>query len=354
MHTIRALSILAAIAASVSAQAATGPAPADLTVLNFALTLEHLESTYYQQGLAKFGTAAFASMGIPAAAANQFNVIAADEAIHVNALIATINANGRTGLPRTGVQAYDGGLHLIQANDVKNAAAAIATIEGRHSSFLNILTGLGPAPGPFETALGIRPVISIAAGLIKSCPYALPAIPFPALTTAGFGVTPQSAVQVMTFVPLNMAANLNTQGLQCNWAFGIQQARTPIVAAQMTGGGGVVPACQVPAAIQQAQFGQVVLFVVDQNRDVTLDDDKNVVAGPATVHIVNVNSNNMGMMGLARRGIVNRSARQVIVIKDGDASVNVNMNGPNTLVQSNASIVSVGIIAVIAFWSLLL
>ncbi|KAI8830502.1 ferritin-like domain-containing protein [Chytriomyces cf. hyalinus JEL632] len=297
-----------------AAAAAGGPAPAkiDLTVLNFALTLEHLEATYYQQGLRKFGLESFKSIGLPGFVLEQFNTIAADEAIHVTflqkAIAATFgvdlavpkctyNFEGALAniesfitfaaiLEKTGVQAYDGGIKLIVNNDIKTAAATIATVEGRHSSFLNLLTGAGPAPGPFDTPLGIRPVISIAAGLIKSCPYTLPATPFPALTTVtGRGLTSGTPVSTGSVIPLMFKGGMGmtaatASGMSCNWVFGVEpQVRTRI---QMSRDG---PECQVPAQITRAAFTQAVVFVVNQQRDVTLDDDKNVVAGPATIFV---------------------------------------------------------------------
>ncbi|KAJ3231603.1 hypothetical protein HDU78_007605 [Chytriomyces hyalinus] len=290
------------------------PAQIDLTVLNFALTLEHLEATYYQLGLAKFGPEQFSSIGLPGFVLEQFNTIAADEAIHVtflqNAIAATFGVNMAVPkctynfdgalaniqsfitfasiLEKTGVQAYDGGVKLIVNNDIKTAAATIATVEGRHSSFLNLLTGAGPAPGPFDTPLGIRPVISIAAGLIKECPYKLPASPFPALsTTNGRGLTSGTPVTGDATIPLMFTGSMEmtrgaAEGMSCNWVFGVEpQVRTPI---EMGAEG---PSCRVPTQIEKAAFTQAIVFVVNQQRDVTLDDDKNVVAGPATIFVGN-------------------------------------------------------------------
>ncbi|KAJ3262128.1 hypothetical protein HDU77_000486 [Chytriomyces hyalinus] len=290
------------------------PAQIDLTVLNFALTLEHLEATYYQLGLAKFGPEQFSSIGLPGFVLEQFNTIAADEAIHVtflqNAIAATFGVNMAVPkctynfdgalaniqsfitfasiLEKTGVQAYDGGLKLIVNNDIKTAAATIATVEGRHSSFLNLLTGAGPAPGPFDTPLGIRPIISIAAGLIKECPYKLPATPFPALSTVnGRGLTSGTPVTGDATIPLMFTGSMEmtraaAEGMSCNWVFGVEpQVRTPI---EMGPEG---PSCKVPTQIEKAAFTQAIMFVVNQQRDVTLDDDKNVVAGPATIFVGN-------------------------------------------------------------------
>ncbi|KAI9346107.1 ferritin-like domain-containing protein [Obelidium mucronatum] len=333
------------------AEGGAGGAQIDLTVLNFALTLEHLESTFYQEGLARFGVADFENIGIPASVANEFLTVAAEEAIHVTTLQSVIGAKFGMNLavPKcvynfdaalanvqsfvtfaallevTGVQAYAGGLHLVESNDIKNAAASIATVEGRHSAFLNLLTGSGAAPGPFDTAMGLRPIVSIAAGLIRSCPFPLPAQPFPGLTTGGFGSSPQTAVSANSFIPLEIASTVNTEGLLCNWAFGVQQLRTPIVPATDSAGR-VVPSCQVPIAIPQALFTQTMLFVVDQNRDVSLDDDKNVVAGPTTVHVFPPSRGIVGeqqILGGAEGGFLGGN---IVLIKDAQTDANLKIS----------------------------
>ncbi|KAI8611326.1 ferritin-like domain-containing protein [Chytriomyces sp. MP71] len=400
---------------AMAATAAGAPAQIDLTVLNFALTLEHLEDTFYKQGLAKFGPSAFDGIGLPGSFIfSQLATVAQDEAIHVNFLQTAIQKtfgmnmavpactyNFDTALAnvqnfitfasileRTGVQAYDGGVHLIVNNDIKTAAASIATVEGRHSSFLNLLTGSGPAPGPFETALGIRPVISIAAGLIKQCPFPLPAMPFPALTTvSGVGSTAQQAVQVGTTIPLlfnagagaamgmgNMgmmgapsmagsqgapgpeaamggAAGMERRqaaGLQCNWVYGVTQTRTPL---QIGNGGG---SCMVPQGIAQAQFAQAVLFLVNQNRDVTLDDDKNVVAGPATIFIApGIGAGNMGMTlntnlnGNVGTTVTGAGSPGVIVIKDAAIIAASTQNGSVPVAADGVQSGSVSVVVVI-------
>ncbi|KAJ3197852.1 hypothetical protein HDU82_001351, partial [Entophlyctis luteolus] len=308
---VASTSTVAAPTMSVMPAATAATTSPDLTVLNFALTLENLEATFYQQGLAKFTAADFANLGLPPAVYTTFVSIAEDEATHVLALQTTIQglfglnmavpaciynfnaalANAQAFittaavLERTGVQAYDGAIHLVQQNAVKNAAAAIASVEARHSSFLNLLTGSSPAPGPFETPLGVRPIVTIAAGLITSCSFALPAMPFPTLAT-NLGNAPTTPVAVGTAVTLTItptAAQATAAGsaaaattaiantaLFCGWAYGIAQSRTPI-----TNANGVLT-CPVPAAIQMSRFTQAVLFAVNADTDVTLDNDQNV------------------------------------------------------------------------------
>ncbi|KAJ3204888.1 hypothetical protein HDU67_009240 [Dinochytrium kinnereticum] len=309
----------------------------DLDVLNFALTLEHLEAKFYEIGLTKFDDNAFRAAGLRPFVRKEFVSINNNEATHVDFLTDTINkvfgvnlavpecvynfdvalANVQNFvtfaaiLERTGVSAYDGANHLLTNGDFLTAAASIATIEGRHSAFLNLITRQNPAFGPFDTPLGIQPIVSIAAPLIKSCPFKLPADPFQPLQVVAFNdevrlngnivvlfqvgqqVAPYQAQEINTKVVIGERTvnpdqvGLNQyQNLFCNWVAGLQQFRTTIVAVSAVDRAGrqiMVPSCRVPNEIQD--FTQVVLFTVNANKDVSLDRPDNVVAGPATLNV---------------------------------------------------------------------
>jgi rubrerythrin len=58
----------------------------DVTVLNYALTLEHLEHNFYKEALQRFDQKAFLDAGLPAFARGRFEQIAAHEATHVQFL----------------------------------------------------------------------------------------------------------------------------------------------------------------------------------------------------------------------------------------------------------------------------
>ncbi|KAJ3099267.1 hypothetical protein HDU96_010764 [Phlyctochytrium bullatum] len=312
----------------------------DLDVLNFALTLEFLEAEFYRIGLTKFSSDDFRRAGFPRFIREQFQEISNHESVHVTFLtdvVETVFGRGKAVkkceynfdvalanvqnfvtfaaiLERTGVSAYTGANKLLTNPDFLTAGASIATIEGRHSSFLNLLTGQLPAVGSFDTPLGIQPIVSIAAPLIKSCPFTLPPSPFPPLEVFAYRnrVRPNEAV-MLSFavngrVPATRARDVNInvgiggmndisragagldafRGLFCAWVFGLSQVRTPVLAteAALVNGQRVnVPACLVPNEIAQQQFTQVVLFAVNADVNVALENPRNVVAGPATVNL---------------------------------------------------------------------
>ncbi|KAJ3112949.1 hypothetical protein HDU96_003975 [Phlyctochytrium bullatum] len=310
----------------------------DLDVLNFALTLEHLESEFYKQGLTRFSAQDFANARFPAFVREEFIQISNHESVHVTFLtdvintmfganravprcdfnfdVALANVNNFVTfaaiLERTGVSAYAGANRLLTDANVLTAGAAIATTEGRHSSFLNLVTQTLPAVGSFDTPLGIQPVISIAAPLIRSCSFRLPAAPLPTVQVFAFNnVVRVNEVVLLSFAvgnnappvsPQDVNANIafgnrmaprdaglaNYQGLMCAFVFGLSQARSPVVAVEATRVDGrrvMVPGCLVPNEIGRQQFTQVVMFAVNSDQDVGLDQNRNVVAGPATLNI---------------------------------------------------------------------
>lgn len=59
---------------------------ADTDILQYALTLEHLESTFYQQALGKFDDKDFTDAGLPDVARKRFVQISEHEKTHVTFL----------------------------------------------------------------------------------------------------------------------------------------------------------------------------------------------------------------------------------------------------------------------------
>lgn len=154
----------------------------DVDVLNFALTLEYLESTFYNVK-AK-------SVGLSGEAKSLATLIGGHEATHVAALTGTIKKLGGTPvakpkfafpvtnektflalayvLENTGVGAYNGAAPSLQSKDVLTAAGGIVQVEARHASAIALLIGKSPTPNQgFDKALTKAEVLSAAGPLIK-------------------------------------------------------------------------------------------------------------------------------------------------------------------------------------------
>jgi hypothetical protein len=171
----------------------------DVTLLNYALSLENLEAAFYSQGLLQLSSTDFANSTF---IQNFGSVIGGDvyaylclirdhEAQHVRALQSLITGLGGTPvkpctynfgyktaddfvnlaalLENTGVMAYDGALYQIQSLSIKTTAATIATVEARHASYLNLLTGTSPSAASFDTGATSATTLAAVAKYITAC-----------------------------------------------------------------------------------------------------------------------------------------------------------------------------------------
>lgn len=183
-----------AIGGAVAAAVASSPALArvvaaaqefedDIDILNYALTLEHLEYAFYRDGLEQFSAGDFDD-GVY----DNLLLVRDHEGAHVDALVATITDLGgepveeaeydfgyedaagflavAAALENTGVSAYDGAGADIENVDLLNAAGQIVAVEARHASYLNLVNGEDPFPDAFETPLSRDEVLEIAGPFI--------------------------------------------------------------------------------------------------------------------------------------------------------------------------------------------
>lgn len=134
----------------------------DLEILNYALTLEHLESAAYK--------AILASGLLSGTALDYFRSFGAHEADHVQAVTATIQKLGGTPVQaqakynfpsftsqsevltyfqtveELGAAAYLGQAPRLQNPDVLTAAVSIHNVEAQHAAVLADLIGISPSP----------------------------------------------------------------------------------------------------------------------------------------------------------------------------------------------------------------
>lgn len=156
----------------------------DIDILNYALTLEHLESRAYKD---------VNSIGMLTGKAQEYFVTFGDqEAAHVVALTGTITKLGGTPvraqaeyniptfnneqevldyfqmLEELGAAAYLGAAPLIQDSELLTAAVSIHNVEGQHAAVLSDLVGKPVAPAFAESktmdevVATIQPILSTA------------------------------------------------------------------------------------------------------------------------------------------------------------------------------------------------
>jgi rubrerythrin len=153
----------------------------DVEILNFALTLEYLETDFYKQAGKLSLSGDYKSL------AKDFGE---NEQAHVDALIATIEKLGgkpvksptfafgmksqkdfeklAITLEDTGVSAYNGAAPMIKSKEVLAAAGSIVQVEARHAAAVRFLGGMNPTTGPFDEPLSTGQVLKAVKPLIKA------------------------------------------------------------------------------------------------------------------------------------------------------------------------------------------
>ncbi|MGI8428302.1 MAG: ferritin-like domain-containing protein [Solirubrobacteraceae bacterium] len=154
----------------------------DLAILNYALTLEYLETDFYKHK-AK-------TVGLSGEAKSAAAMFAHDEQQHVDALVMAIKGAGGKpvkkptfnfpvtdqasflklayALENTGVSAYNGAGPMLQNKALLAAAGSIVQVEARHAAVIALLTMQKITPdGGFDKPKSMSQVLAIAKPLIK-------------------------------------------------------------------------------------------------------------------------------------------------------------------------------------------
>jgi hypothetical protein len=170
----------------------------DIDVLNYALSLEHLENTFYREALETFDENHF----MEAEALQSFSeanrqavfgyvqTVAEHEAAHVDVLTQAVEllsgepaqeasydfgvetvddflALGQV-LENTGVAAYAGAGPYIESPDLQGAALSIHSVEARHAAILNWVNGESPFPNAFDPPSSQQEVLDAVSQFIVS------------------------------------------------------------------------------------------------------------------------------------------------------------------------------------------
>jgi hypothetical protein len=160
-------------------------------VLNYALTLEHLEHAFYRDGLEEFTAEDFTAAGYSANVYDYFGMIRDHEREHVDTITKVISDLGGEPvaeaeydfgysdlagfvgvaqvLENTGVSAYQGAAQfLIDQDELLTAALTIHGVEARHAAYLNGLQGESPFPEAVNPTLTPDEVLAAAGPFIVS------------------------------------------------------------------------------------------------------------------------------------------------------------------------------------------
>ena len=160
-------------------------------VLNYALTLEHLEYAFYRDGLEEFSAEDFSAAGYADNVYAWFGIIRDHEMAHVETITQVITDLGGEPvaeaaydfgytdlagfigvaqvLENTGVSAYQGAAQfLIDEDELLTAALTIHGVEARHAAYLNGLQGESPFPEAVNPTLTPDEVLAAAGPFIVS------------------------------------------------------------------------------------------------------------------------------------------------------------------------------------------
>jgi rubrerythrin len=169
----------------------------DVAILNYALTLEYLEASFYRQGLENINEedlcnckALSEDSHLRERAYGELTTIQQHEEQHVETLVSTIESLGGTPveepefdfglaveypmaflatavqLEDIGVSAYAGAAPSIESEDLLPPALGIHSVEARHAAFLRTLNGQTSFPDVIDAARSRSEVLELAGAFI--------------------------------------------------------------------------------------------------------------------------------------------------------------------------------------------
>lgn len=269
----------------------------DGVILNYALTLEHLENRFYLDGLANFTAKDFEAAGFDSTFYNNIKRVSSDETAHVGFLTKALTAAGvppvaectynfgvtdvktfittASILEGVGVSAYLGAAADIMSKTYLTAAGSILTVEARHSSYIRAGLKQAPFAQPFDTPLSINQVYSLASKFIVACPGSNPALPvkaFPPLMMSPDTTMLKTGSTVTLLTPGYHFTGAPGQKIYA--AFIAVTGPTFVEATPVAGGFSV--------KIPEGFAGQTYVVITGCNQTVS---DDTVAAGPAILEI---------------------------------------------------------------------
>ncbi len=153
----------------------------DVGILNFALTLEYLESSFYREAKRRSGASGELMSLI--------DLVGRDEDEHVKALTATIKKLGGKPVAEpkfdfpydntaeflelaqtfedTGVSAYNGAAPQIKSKEVLGAVGSIVQVEARHAAAIRLQNEAEPSPEAFDPTLSKAQVLKAVEPFIQ-------------------------------------------------------------------------------------------------------------------------------------------------------------------------------------------
>ena len=265
----------------------------DLDILQYALTLEHLENVFYKKAISTMPESMFLAAGFSSAYYNNLLYVAMDEEQHVQLLSSSIAGAGATPvaactydfpftdpksfvglasiLEGVGTSAYLGGAGLITSKEYLGVAGSILVTESIHTSLQRFNLGQIAPANAYGTALGLNDVYTMAAAFIVSCPASNPPLPvkaFPALKA----VQGQPTMQGISFT--FMAAGAVPATFFVTFVSGLN----------ITSVAGTMSGDTITATIPNTIAGQSYAFITNAATNMSVTDDM-VLFGPTVVEV---------------------------------------------------------------------